>query len=283
MSPSDRLAVPERYQVLEQVGLGGSSIVYKALDRRTNQLVALKLQSANASIEDQQLWQRMSHLMAALDHPGLVRMLDWGEAAGRGYLVFEWIEGQTLAQALQQTPRLSLRQAVFVACAVLRALEALHARGVIHRDVKPANIFLSPEPGRPEHLQVKLGDLGVAHTDEDPVPAVGENSGIAGTPAYMPPEQWNQGGQVGPWSDLYALGCVLYEMLCGQRPFAGSTFVALLMHHTTAPRPDPRGLRPEIPQTLANLIVRLMALPCADRPGSAAAAREELEAIQLPL
>ncbi len=286
MSSSHSPSFTDNYQLLEQVGQGGSGTVYKALDRRAKRLVAVKLQSPDASAEESLLWDHLAGLMRSLDQGKLpldnvVRLLDSGVVEGRRYLVLEWVEGTTLAHALMRLPQLSVRLASFVACSVLRALEALHGQGVIHRDVKPANIFLAPNPGHPDSLQVKLGDLGVARSGRGTRTDLGEERTIVGTPAYMPPEQWNQDEPVSPAADIYALGCTLYEMLCGQRPFPGQTMVELLLQHATAPRPDPRVLRPEIPGPLAALVMRMMAIAGTERPASARDVREALEAMAI--
>lgn len=273
--------IQDRYELLEQVGQGGGGTVYKARDRHTNQLVAVKMQSTGASPEERQFWDFLIDHMPRLNDPGLVRLLDSGEDDGQGYLVFEWVEGKTLADVLARTRRLALPLARFVACSVLGTLERLHAQNVIHRDIKPANLLLTLGPDESGTVQVKLGDLGVAFKGMEPGMTGKENRAIVGTPAYMPPEQWNQGGQVGPAADLYAVGCTLYEMLCGQRPFPGKTVADLPMQHLLAPRPDPRVLRPEVPEALATLVQRLMAIAVGDRPASARSAREALETIPL--
>ncbi len=275
------LSTQDRYELLEAAGQGGSGIVYRARDRQTNQLVAFKMQSAGASPAERQFWDRLVRLMAQLNDPGLVRLLDSGETEGHSFLVFEWVEGKTLAEVLEHTPRLPLRLALFVACSVLRTLEALHGQNVIHRDIKPANIFLVGNLDQAGPLQVKLSDLGVAFQGEGTGLGWPEDRAIVGTPAYMPPEQWNQGGEVGPAADLYAVGCTLYEMLCGQRPFSAPTVDELPMQHLLAPRPDPRRLRPEVPEELALLVQHLMAIAPRDRPTSARSARQALETIAL--
>jgi tRNA A-37 threonylcarbamoyl transferase component Bud32 len=236
-----------RYRLEARIGSGGMSTVYRAVDETLQRNVAIKLMHREFSGDQDQLerFRREARAVAQLSHPHVVGVIDAGEDAGRPYIVFEYVEGETLKERIRRLGRLEISEAVAYSIEIARALGAAHARHIVHRDVKPQNVMIDDEGS------AKVTDFGIARTlDEDGLTADGR---VLGTTDYVSPEQ-ALGQDVNGQSDLYALGIVLYEMLTGEVPFKGDNQVAVAMKHVREELPDVRVLRPEVSAALASVI-----------------------------
>lgn len=256
------------------------AVVYKAADERSGAVVAVKMLRGDIanSRADERLMQEAT-LGARLDHPNCVGVIDSGQADGRGpYLVMEFVDGRSLRDHIADVGVLPWRDALAIAAHVLRGLAHAHDCGLLHRDIKPENIVLAARDDDPHFA--RLIDFGISK--------VLEGSGvdlnltgtgfIIGTPRYLAPEQ-AVGGTIGPATDLYAVTCVLFELLTGQTPFDGTDLVQIVTAHAMTPPPDPRELRPdlEIPEPVANLIEIGLRKRADERPPSAAAYLADIE------
>src|SRR5438067_4587798 len=236
-----------RYRLEARIGAGGMSTVYRALDETLQRQVAIKLMNREVSTDSDQLerFRREARAVAQLSHPHIVGVIDAGEDASRPYIVFEYVEGETLKDRIRRVGRLPIAEAVAYAVEIARALGAAHARHIVHRDVKPQNV-LSDEEG-----SAKVTDFGIAQTrDEDGLTADGR---VLGTTDYVSPEQ-ALGQRVTGQSDLYSLGIVLYEMLTGEVPFKGDSQVAVAMKRVREELPDVQMRRPEVSAALAAVV-----------------------------
>jgi eukaryotic-like serine/threonine-protein kinase len=241
-----------RYRLEARIGAGGMSTVYRATDETLERQVAIKLMNREVASDSDQLerFRREARAVAQLSHPHVVGVIDAGEDHGRPYIVFEYIEGETLKQRIRRCGRLPIAEAVAYAIEIARALGAAHARHIVHRDVKPQNVLIDEEGS------AKVTDFGIARTlDEEGLTADGR---VLGTTDYVSPEQ-ALGQHVTGQSDLYSLGIVLYEMLAGEVPFKGDSQVAVAMKHVREALPDIQSLRPEVSSALAAVIDRATA------------------------
>src|SRR6185312_15902948 len=236
-----------RYRLEARVGAGGMSTVYRALDETLQRQVAIKLMNREVTSDSDQLerFRREARAVAQLSHPHIVGVIDAGEDEGRPYIVFEYVEGETLKERIRRNGRLPIAEAVAYGIEIARALGAAHARHIVHRDVKPQNVLIDEEGS------AKVTDFGIARTlDEDGLTADGR---VLGTTDYVSPEQ-ALGQDVTGQSDLYSLGVVLYEMLTGEVPFTGESQVAVAMKHVREQIPDVQLKRPEISAALASVV-----------------------------
>jgi serine/threonine-protein kinase len=259
--------VAERYVLHERIGVGANAYVYSALDRETGELVALKL-LLPAFADDPDFitrFRREAQAASALRHPNIVRVLDWG-ADGDAYLAMELVRGGDLADRLARGA-LGVAECVRVAMRLAEALEAAHARGLVHRDVKPQNILLD-EQGEP-----KLADFGIARALW--LTQITRTNMIFGSPHYLSPEQ-ARGVHVDERADLYGLGVVLYEMLTGRPPFVADTAVAVALKHVHERPQSPRSLRREIPRAVEAVVLRALAKDPRQRQQSAREFRDAL-------
>jgi len=255
-----RVALADRYAVERELGRGGMAAVYLATDLRHERAVAIKvLQAELGSALGPERFLREIKTTARLTHPHILPLLDSGEADGLLFYVMPYVEGESLRERLQKQKQLPLEVALRIAREVAEALSYAHEQGVIHRDIKPANILLEAD-------HAAVADFGIAQAIDV---AGGERlteTGIAvGTPAYMSPEQAGGGEELDGRSDLYSLGCVLYEMLAGVPPFAGATAQSLLRQHLVADPPSVTAIRPTVPEWVADAISRALAKAPADR------------------
>jgi hypothetical protein len=266
------LATPERpdeigrlgpYRVLRVLGGGGMGIVFQAEDPQLQRCVALKvLKPALASVAaNRERFLREARAVAALEHDHVVAIHQVGENRGVPFLAMPLLHGETLEERLQRQPRLPVAEAVRLGREVALALAAAHEHGLIHRDVKPANIWLEAGGDR-----VKVLDFGLVRGEADDTHLTQEGV-VAGTPAYMAPEQVR--GRPGPRSDLFSLGCVLYRLCTGVPPFRGPDTMAVLAALAQDRPAPPHALNPAVPPALSDLVLRLLAKRPEDRPASA--------------
>jgi eukaryotic-like serine/threonine-protein kinase len=241
-----------RYRLDAQVGAGGMSTVYRAFDTLLERQVAIKLMHREIASDSDQLerFRREARAVAQLNHPHVVGVIDAGEDAGAPYIVFEYVEGETLKDRIRRHGRLPLGEAIAYAIEVARALGAAHAHRIVHRDVKPQNVLIDEEG------TAKVTDFGIARSlTEEGLTADGR---VLGTTDYVSPEQ-ALGQDVGPQSDIYSLGVVLFEMLTGDVPFHGENQVSVAMKHVREELPDVQMRRPEASSALAAIVDRATA------------------------
>src|SRR5579885_1358208 len=228
-----------RYRLEARIGSGGMSTVYRATDETLQRQVAIKLMHREIATDSDQLerFRREARAVAQLSHPHIVGVIDAGEDDGRPYIVFEYVEGETLKDLIRREGQLPVPEAVAYAIEIARALGAAHQRHIVHRDVKPQNVLIDHEGS------AKVTDFGIARSlDDDGLTADGR---VLGTTDYVSPEQ-ALGHAVTGQSDLYSLGIVLWEMLTGEVPFKGDSQVAVAMKHVREALPDVQYRRPEV-------------------------------------
>jgi hypothetical protein len=261
-----------RYRLESRIGSGGMSTVYRAHDETLERWVAIKLMNREITTDSDQLerFRREAKAVAKLSHPNIVHVIDAGEDEGRPYIVFEYIEGETLKDRIRRLGRLPIPEAVAYCVEIARALGAAHASHVVHRDVKPQNVLLDHEG------TAKVTDFGIARTLEED--GLTDDGRVLGTTDYVSPEQ-ALGQPVTGQSDLYSLGITLYEMLTGELPFTGETQVAVAMKHVREPIPDVRRLRPEVSATLATVVETATAKDAAQRYADDDAMVADLEGV----
>ncbi|HWP39116.1 MAG TPA: protein kinase [Gemmatimonadales bacterium] len=264
-------ALEDRYVIERELGHGGMARVYLARDLRHDRLVALKVlrPEISACLGSDRFLNEI-RTVAALQHPNIVPLFDSGTAAGLLYYVMPFVEGETLRQRLIREGSLPIQDAMHIALETADALGYAHARGVVHRDVKPENILLSGGHALVSDFGISRAVAKVAGT------AVTDIGVVLGTPAYMSPEQATGQPDVDARSDVYALGCVLYEMLTGEPPFSGSTAQTVLALQVSAPPVSVRVLRPNVPPTVDRVIERALSKVRSDRFEDGAALRRAL-------
>jgi serine/threonine-protein kinase len=261
------------YRLTAKLGSGSMGIVFLGEHQRLARRVAIKL-LAPEFVRDQRLLQRFfneARATSLIRHPGIVDIFDCDvDAAGRAYMVMEHLEGETLADRLCRVGRLPWTVAVDIAGQVADALAAAHDKEIVHRDLKPENMFLVGEPGDPgAAATVKVLDFGVAKLLAVDAPTRLTMRGmIVGTPEYMSPEQCGGSGQVDHRADIYALGCVLFEMLSGLPPFVASDLQELIVAHQFRPAPPLAVPAPEVPAWLADLVARMLSKEPGQRPAT---------------
>jgi serine/threonine protein kinase len=264
-----------RYHVVELLDSGGMGQVWRGLDATLNRAVAIKVMQDHSS--DQESFERFARearVAAGLDHPGITAVHDFGRHDNQYFIVMQLLKGQDLKAILKGHPMgLPVRQAVIYAIQAAEALAAAHDSGVIHRDLKPANLFIVAGD------RLKICDFGIAkHINATrTLTRPGE---VIGTPAYMSPEQWS-GRPVDARSDLYSLGCVLYELLVGRPPFAPEQSAPALWAQHLGATPAPPRNGTYLPSPLSDLVLRLLAKDPKDRPQTAASLTVKLRDIEL--
>ncbi|QFG25066.1 serine/threonine-protein kinase [Actinomadura sp. WMMB 499] len=264
-----------RYRLESVLGRGGMGEVWRAVDLRLRRPVAVKVLPAELADVPGAMdrFEREAEATAALQHPGITVVFDVGRTGdGLAYLVMELLEGEDLRTVMRRHPGgLPVEEAVGHAVQVADALAAAHSRGIVHRDIKPANLFVLAD-GR-----LKLCDFGIAGL-ADAATRLTQDGGTVGTPLYMAPEQF-RGGAADFRSDLYALGCVLHELLTGEPPFrSGSGLPGLMYAHLNEAPPPVGAVRPDVPERLERLVHDLLAKAVDRRPESAAAVASYLRA-----
>ncbi len=252
--------VDGRYELEELVGTGGMSSVYRAHDRMLERKVALKILHERYG-EDAEYLERFrseARAVAQLAHPNIVTVIDRGDEDGRQFIVFEYVDGENLKQVVDRVGRLPVDESIEYGIAIARALAFAHEHGIVHRDVKPQNVLLDGD-GR-----ARVTDFGIARS-LDVERGVTQTGTVLGTSNYIAPEQAS-GQQVDERSDVYSLGVVLFELVTGELPFAGESFVAVALRHVNEPPPPLLERRPDAPPALAALVDRMLAKDHRDRP-----------------
>ncbi|MEO7730987.1 MAG: serine/threonine-protein kinase [Kofleriaceae bacterium] len=280
-APADlvgRTVADGRYEVVRELGQGGMGTVYLARQVAMDRMVALKLISAGAvrSPEAAVRFEREMKLTAKIEHPNTIRVYDFGEIEGHLYLTMELLRGRSLGEVLAETPRLPLDRIVRIATQVARALQAAHAEGVVHRDLKPDNVMLLAQYD--ERDVVKVLDFGVAKSMDEGQAHMTATGAVIGTPMYLSPEQ-AMGGAIDARSDLYSFGVVLYQMAAGRLPFTASSITGLLVAHVTELPPPLLEVAPDVHPGLAALVDELLRKEPAGRPSSARDVERRLDAI----
>ncbi|QRN95140.1 protein kinase [Archangium violaceum] len=275
------------YVIQEQIGIGGMGIVYRGEQPLIGKKVAIKV--LRPDVGDQSMYvERLlveARAVNAIRHRGIIDIFSFGKMPdGRQYFVMEYLEGTALDTWLDIRGPLSVHEAIRLSDEILDALTAAHEAGVIHRDLKPNNIFLARQPGGGHY--VKVLDFGLAkQLSNNPGLSQQTLHGlIIGTPEYMAPEQV-RGDPVSPKTDLYAFGIILFQLLTGQRPFTAKAPMEYLVHHLEHTPPSPLELKPELPPALARLVLRLLEKAPAARPSAEevrASLQEILDGLPLP-
>jgi len=265
--------VAGRFVVTARAASGGMANVYRGLDRETGQPVAIKV-LAQGTEDEGGRFAREVNVLSSLRHPAVVRYIAHGASGDRQYLVMEWLDGETLRQRLVRG-RLKLAEGVTLVRTLAEALAEAHAHGIVHRDVKPSNVLL-PLDG--DLGGSKLLDFGIAHLHGST--RVNTHTGMMlGTPGYMAPEQARGEPDIDARTDLFALGCVLHESVCGQPAFSGEHPMALLAKILFDEPPPMRQLRPDAPEGLESLARVMLAKNRDERPAGAREVVERLEAL----
>ena len=247
-----------RYKLEAKLGSGGMSTVYLAKDSTLDRDVAIKVMHREMSEQPDQLerFRQEARAVAKLSHPNVVAVIDAGEDGGHPYIVFEYVEGETLKQRINRVGALDAQEALAYAIEIARGLTVAHARNMVHRDIKPQNVLIDAE-GR-----AKLTDFGISRQlEQDGMTATGR---VLGTTDYVAPEQ-AMGHPVDPRSDVYSLGVVLYEMLTGQVPFQADSQVGVAMKHVNEELPDVQQRRPEISAAAALVVERATTKDSSER------------------
>jgi len=264
------------YEILSLIGEGGMGQVYLAEDTALRRRVAIKIVSPVLIGSDQAAdrFLREARVMATVEHPHIVRVYSLGQTDGRSYLVMEYVEGRSLAERIRQDGRLEVDEALHILRQATEALEAAWRRGIIHRDVKPANILIDRQG------QVRMVDFGLAkattlHGDA----SISYGGHVLGTPRYVSPEQARGDQDLDFHSDIYSLGVVLYEMLTGEPPYTGETAIAVVDQHLHMPLPSLRSRRPELAGEVEQLCAWMTRKQPADRPGSYTLLLQHIDAL----
>ncbi|MEV7776926.1 protein kinase [Kitasatospora sp. NPDC088351] len=263
-------ALNGRYELVEILGVGGMATVWRGVDHVLGRQVAVKVLNGGLADDPRfaERFSREAQHAAMLVHPRIVMVFDSGVDQGSPYIVMELVHGYSLAALLAQQPGgMPVERAVGIAAAVCEALTVAHGAGLVHRDIKPGNIMITHDGG------VKVVDFGIARAGSSS--NLTQTATVLGTAAYLSPEQATA-SQLDGRTDLYAVGCVLTEMLTGAPPFMAETPVAIAFKHVSEQPLPPSALRPGLPSAVDGAVLRLLAKNPADRPAHAALARAEL-------
>ena len=262
--------IKERYEITQLLGEGGMSYVYKAIDKQLQRTVAIKTLKPNYVEQEKfvERFKREAQTAANLNHPNIVQIFDWG-IGDEPFFVMEYIEGNTLTSIIANKRTISMNDILFIGAQVSSGLQAAHSKGLVHRDIKPGNIMITPQG------KVKVTDFGIVslQNEESDITKTGS---ILGTASYISPEQ-AQGKPVSKESDLYSLGTVLYELITGRPPFDGDTPIATATKHITDKPEKLSTYRADIPKGIENAVLKLLHKYPKDRFKNA----EDLRAVLL--
>ena len=263
----DAAKLSNRYQIEDRIASGGMGTVFAATDERLGRRVAVKMLRGDLADDDRfvERFRREALAVAGLSHPNIANVYDYGEDEDKHFIVMEFAEGSDLSHILGDGVALDPERATEIAVQACDALGHAHASGIVHRDVKPANIIVSGSD------RVKVTDFGIARAVGDAT--LTATGSILGTANYLSPEQAS-GGTIGPASDVYSMGLVLYEMLTGSTPFSGDTPIAVAMSHVSEQVPAPSALNDDVPPELD----RIVATATAKEPGERYADGNEMAA-----
>jgi len=267
------------YTIVGPIGQGGMGRVYLARDEKLRREVAIKILQPS-KIQDplaRQRFLREGRATAAIDHPHVMTIHQVGEDNGRPYIVMQRLVGRTLKEYRDSIESMPLPEILRIGRETAEGLGAAHRRGLVHRDIKPNNIFLQ-EPGR----QVKIIDFGLARDTTDDVTAITADGAVVGTPAYMSPERIGE-QQIDAKSDLFGLGVILYELPSNRLPFEGASMMSMLAAISRGQPQELREVAPHVPDDVARLVMRLIAHDKADRPADADTVAAELAALERSL
>lgn len=251
-----------RYELQSRLGRGGMATVFRGSDRVLGRSVAVKVLASTFAKDGTfvERFRREAQAAAGLNHPNVVAVFDTGSDDGVHYIVMEYVEGRTLADVIREEGALPPTRAAEIAATACHALSSAHEKGMVHRDVKPGNVLLTSDGG------VKVADFGIARVvSGEPLTVTGS---VMGTASYLSPEQAT-GSKVDRRSDIYSLGCVLYEMLTGRIPFEGDTPVSIAYKHVEEEPTAPSSVNPAVPSALEAVVKRAMAKSPTDRYQSA--------------
>ncbi len=272
------------YQLIEKLGEGGMGTVYLAEDVTLKRRVAVKVMRPNIAAEpiSRERFFREARAAAALEHDNIVAIHQVAEENGVPYLVMPLLKGESLGSFLQKNSRPDIHFILKVGRDVASGLAAAHAEGLVHRDIKPDNIWIEPVPGGDRDFRAKILDFGLARPRTEDGALLTRQGAFLGTPAYVSPEQ-ARGLDVDNRADLFSLGCVLYEMSAGRRPFVGVDTMAVLTSLISEQPRDPQSYNPDVPPALAMLIMQLLEKDASRRPVSAMVVADLIKQIQAAL
>src|SRR5437773_5534779 len=279
---SDPSEIAQRYQVIKRLGAGAFGTVYKAKDKILGRMVAIKTirleglaASGGAGLEElMDRFKREAMVSAQLKHPNIVTIYDIGDSEGVSYIAMEFIDGVGLDRVIASAGRLPIERAASLAAQVADALDFAHRHNVVHRDIKPANIMI--EAGD----RVKVTDFGIAKVT-DSGDHLTQTGSLLGTPSYMSPEQ-ARGSELDGRSDLFAVGCILYEMLMGKKAFRGDSITGLIFKIITEEPPPLRAEDPDIPEEMVRIIAKCLAKLPDQRYQTGRELAEDLLALSRP-
>src|SRR5713101_608853 len=268
LKPGSVLA--ERYEILQLLGQGGMGAVYKARDNELDRIVALKLIRSELAKNPEVLRRFKQELILArqVTHKNVIRIFDLGQSDGIKFITMDFVEGQDLRSLLLEKGKLAPEQAARIMLQICRALEAAHAEGVIHRDLKPQNIMLDAS-GR-----VYVMDFGIARSAY--LPGMTQTGALIGTPEYMSPEQ-GRGEKLTERSDIFSLGIIFYELLTGKSPYYSDTPLATLWKRMQEKATPPVVVDPTLPQALSGIVVKALEIEPEERFASAREMAQQLE------
>ncbi|MCW2765778.1 MAG: pknB [Nocardioides sp.] len=279
MSNAHPTVIGGRYEIAELLGRGGMAEVRKGIDTRLGRVVAVKRLRTDLASDAtfQARFRREAQSSASLNHPSIVAVYDTGEETatdGSGvaqpYIVMEYVAGRTLRDILREGRKILPERALEITSGVLSALDYSHRAGIIHRDIKPGNVMLTPSG------DVKVMDFGIARAMSDASSTMTQTAAVVGTAQYLSPEQ-ARGETVDSRSDVYSAGCLLYELLTGRPPFVGDSPVAVAYQHVREPALPPSDHDTELPPEIDTIVMKALAKRLEDRYQSAAAMRSDIE------